>query len=434
MRKKSLLALLMSVLILLGTTVFPAADGVSYEIISPYNDIDWSTIGAYKSNFHVHTTFSDGNVSLKDVTEAYYALGYHVLAVTDHGVVGLPWDKVPQTAFPLDIQNWFKERPVLTAARIAEMAAGVGRDGGVGMVGVPTGIEMNAAVLTKSHVNGFFAAWGQGYWGIENDYRTAIACTQENGGISFINHPGDWLGSSGSDDTAKDPTNVNFFADILREYSSCLGIEIYNRVDTVTRRDRVLWDELLRRLIPEGRTVWGFANDDSHALSDIGSTAEFLFMKDNSLESIRAAMENGVFLASSRYDRLVLGDDFQADLSVNFPMITKMKIDDKKDIITLETKDTTRVEWIADGKVIATGGNIHLRDYADKITTYVRAQLTGPGGITTTQAFICDDEAKDFTRIDDGLKGWDRFKYYFELFLQSNILVQAIIKIIDAIK
>jgi hypothetical protein len=97
------------------------------------------------------------------------------------------------------------------------------------------------------------------------------------GGLSHINHPGDWLGSADStivyDEDGKplldvngnpltrgyqiatDPENVQFFANSLRKYPSCLGIEVYNEHDRPTSGDRVLWDELLKVIIPEGRNV-----------------------------------------------------------------------------------------------------------------------------------------------------------------------------------
>ena len=114
---------------------------------------------------------------------------------------------------------------------------------------------------------------------------------EDAGGVSHINHPGDWLGSAkgelvydedgnvlytpnGEEMTvgyqmATDPGNVQFFANFFRVYPSCLGIEVYNAFDRPTRTDRVLWDGLLKAIIPEGRNVWGFANNDAHTYEDV---------------------------------------------------------------------------------------------------------------------------------------------------------------------
>lgn len=403
------LTVIVLALVLVAGLLIPAAAAESYSVTNPYKDVVWGEWDVYKTNLHTHSTFSDGGMHLSDVVEEYYKQGYDALAITDHGVVGKAWDTKPSTVFPLDIQNWFSGRTVLTTERLAEITAGKNRNGR-GMLPVTSGIEMNAAVTMKNHVNGYFAGWGQGWWGIENDYRTPIAMTEQLGGISVINHPGDWA------DDVNDTETITFFADILRDHPSCLGIEIYNRVDTVTRHDRVLWDNLLSRLMPEGRQVIGFANDDSHKLSDIGGTAELMYMESNTIENLRNCMETGAFLACSRYDRLVLGDDYVGDRTKPFPSLTNIKI--KNNAITLAAADTTSIQWFTDGgKEVAKGATVDLTN--PMIKSYVRAQLIGPGGISQTQAFGVD-KGDNYRHEDDGLRGWDLVKWYIDLYWHKN--------------
>lgn len=414
---KRIVALLCALLVL-GFAV-PAFAAGNYVITNPYQDVVWEGMGkwgAYKGNLHTHTTFSDGSMDIESVVEEYYKQGYDVLASTDHGVVSKSWDQKPMTVPVLGLYRAFNSREVLSGARLEEIIEGADR-GSRGMVQVPQGNEMNAAVVYKNHVVGLFGGWGQGWWGLDNDYRTPIAGTEKCGGLSFIAHPGDWIKSSGDMKIAQDPANVNFFADILRDYPSCLGIEIYNLRDTVTRMDRVLWDQLLMRLMPEGRQVWGFSNDDSHALDDIGSTAEILFMPANNVDHIRKCLETGAFLACSRRDRIVLGDQYVGDYSKPFPSITNIQI--AGNTITLETADADKVEWIADGEVIGAGESIDLKKHASEITCYVRAQLTGPGGIAQTQAFGVD-KGDGYKHPDDSLKGWELFKWNVKLYLTKN--------------
>ncbi|MDR1464461.1 MAG: PHP domain-containing protein [Oscillospiraceae bacterium] len=430
MGKKMLSVLLSALLLASFGALLQSAAAADYQITNPYAAVNWDTWKAYKGNLHMHTTFSDGNMSLADVVEEYYAQGYDAIAVTDHGVVGRPWDERPKLATPLDIQNWFKARPVLTSARAAAIAAGTDRDGQK-MLNLPKGIEMNAAVLYKSHVNGFFVGAGQGYWGLENDYESVIRWTERAGGVSHINHPGDWLGSAGNPAAAKDPKNVNFFANILLKYPSCLGIEIYNRVDTVTRQDRILWDEILQRVIPRGRNCWGFSNDDSHVLSDIGATAEYFMMPANTVDNVRTAMETGAFFACSRYDRPLLGDE-SANREAPFPMVTRITADDANDVITLQTDSADTVRWIADGKVIAEGPSIDLRAHSDEITCYVRAQLIGEGGICTTQAFALDD-GSGYRYQDPEVGLWESIQDRVVFCLKSNKIAFLIQLLIEAL-
>ncbi len=425
---KRLFAILLAVVMVLGLSIpAMAADG-DYKVKNPYEKVIWGEWKAYKANLHTHTTFSDGHMTLDDVIEEYYKQDSEVLASTDHGVVSETWDKPFKTTPPFDIQNWFNgERTVLSSDRLKEITDGVGREskGIKGMIQVPKGIEMNAAVPMKSHVNGFFAGWGYYWVGIDNDYRTAIRMTEKRGGVSFINHPGDWA------EDAKDPVYAYHFMDILNDYPSCLGIEIYNRVDSVTRDDRILWDNMLMRSMPNGRPILAFSNDDSHRLSDIGGTAETMYMPANTVEEIRKCMETGAFLAGSRRDKHVLGEDFVGDFTKPFPTMTNLTIAADGKSITIETADTDKVEWVADGKVVATGNSIDLT--IPEVTCYVRAQMIGPGGISTTQAFAVD-KGDNYKHEDDSLKGFDRILFYTKLYLRKNIVGLIIEELIDLFK
>ncbi len=360
----------------------------SYTITSPYETVDWDTWGTCKTNLHTHSTASDGEVDYADMIEAYYAQGFDVLAMTDHGVVNSGWNAPPKTVPILSFNAILKKPKYLTQARYEEITTGADRDGR-GMTDVPKGIELNAAVLTKNHVNGYFVDYGQGLWGNENDYETPIAAVDALGGITVINHPGDWLGSSGDITIATDPRNVKFFADIIKKYPSCLGIEIFNLTNNTTKHDRVLWDELLQSVIPTGRNVWGFSNSDAHELDDIDTSFEVFMMPENNVANVRTAMENGTFFAISRYPKYELPGDFQP--SGMYPVVTSIEVDDEKDQITVQGTDYNTIQWIADGVVIAEGSTIDLNSYEDQISCYVRAQLIGDGGVCLTQAFIADD-------------------------------------------
>jgi len=413
MSMKRLFAVALVLLLALGLSL-PAFAVGGYTIANPYKNVDWDAWDAYKANLHTHTTFSDGNMDLADVVEAYYDQGYDALAIADHGVVQAAWDKWPKTMPPLDIPHWFSNRQVLTSARLAEITAGADRDGR-GMIQVPLGIEMNAATVYKNHLVGLYGGWGWYWIGFGIDYRIPVSMTQKRGGVTFLAHPGDWAGD------VNDKDIVNYHADIFRDYPSLLGMEVYNRVDTVTRHDRKLWDNLLARLTPEGVQVFAFANDDSHVLTDIGCTAELLYMPSNSTANVRKCLESGAFLACSRRDRIVLGDQFVGDYNAPFPSLERITI--AGDVITLDTAGTTKVEWIADGKVILSGSDsIDLAAYADQITCYVRAQLIGPGGISATQAFGVD-KGDGYKFPDDSRKGFDKFMWTAELVMRRSLFM-----------
>ena len=386
--QKALAVLLAILLILPAASGAAAAGGKDYAIINPYETVDWDTWKPFKANLHTHSTASDGTAHLDKMVEAHYAKGYDILAMTDHGVVNRGWNKKPQ---PVPIVSFFAlviEPQYMADERYAEITAGTDR-GGRGMLDVPYGIELNALTIRLTHVNGFFADYGQGLLGRENDFETPIAGVDAAGGLTHINHPGYWLNSSDHPEMATDPKNIRFFGDILKKYKSCLGLEVVIENDRATLYDRVLWDGLLEYVIPYGRNVFGFANSDTHSISSIDTAFELFMMPENTVANLRTAMENGTFFACSRNARRELGDEFVS--SGDCPSVTRVTVDNAGGRITLEGKDFTEIQWVADGEVIATGNTVDLNEYEGQIGCYVRAQLLGPGGICFTQAFILDD-------------------------------------------
>ncbi len=389
MAKKSISAILVAALLVgLFMPVSVLGANASYDIENPYETVDWATWNQYRAQLHAHTLYSDGTMDIKDVVEEYYAQDYDILAITDHGVVNQGWNKVPELLDLIGYNQYINNFTPVSAERYAELTTGVGRDGRA-MLDVNQGIEMNALVMRKNHVNGFFCGWGQGYLGIEEDYRTAVAGVDGAGGISFLNHPGDFFAANKYPERADDPEYLKYFTDVLMEFDSCVGVEAFNRIDTADRSDRIVWDNLLQYTIPRGRNVWAFANDDSHELSDIGCTVNLMLMPELTNDALRTAMEDGTFFACSRYARNELGEDFVG--TGEYAKISYVEVDDEADQITVIASDYDTIEWISDGEIIATGSTIDLREYSDEIGCYVRFQIKNEGGIVCSQAFVCND-------------------------------------------
>lgn len=390
---KRALGLLLSLALLIPFTTGAAAvqditGAKNYDIINPYETVDWNNWKHYKANLHTHSTASDGSVSFDKMIEAHYERGYDILAMTDHGVVNKGWNVDPKIVPIISFQSYLNDPKPLTDERYAQITAGTDR-GGRGMTDVPCGIELNAVSMKLTHVNGYFADYGQSLWGRENDYETPITGVDALGGLTVINHPGYWLGSGKDVSRAKDPKNIKFFGDLFKKYDSCLGVEIAIEQDNSTRNDRIFWDGLLEAVLPYGRNVWGFANSDAHRIESIGVAFGDFMMPENTVSNVRTAMENGTFFACTPYAHNELGENFTA--SGNCPSVTSIAVDDDLDQITVRGKDYTEIQWIAKGEVIATGNTIDLNAYEAQIGSYVRAQLIGPGGICFTQAFATHD-------------------------------------------
>ena len=390
MSVKKIISLILVLFALLNIFSFSAfaKEKVTYTITSPYETVDWATFNQYKTQLHAHTLYSDGYMDVKDVVEEYYKQGYDILAITDHGVVNKGWDEMPEMLPIIGYNKYFYDLSPVSKERYEEITTGVGRDGRP-MLDVNQGIEMNGVVMRKNHVNGFFCGAYQGDWGGEEDYISPIKATHEAGGISFIAHPGDFYAAHRDYERAKDLNNLKIFIDPLLEYDSCIGMEIFNERDTVAQADRILWDNVLMYTVPRGKVVWGFSNDDSHVIENIGVTAEIMLMPELSNEALRTAMENGTFFACSRIARPELGEEFEG--TGEFAKIEKITVDEEQDIITVTANNYEVIEWISDGEVIATGNSFDLRENSEKLGSYVRFQIKNDGGIVMSQPFVCDD-------------------------------------------
>ena len=205
-----------------------------FKIINPYAGVDWDSWHHYKTNLHTHSTASDAQIDFSDMIKAYYDAGFDILAMTDHGVVNHGWNQKPRRIPVLSVSSIIKKPTWLSDEEYGAILDGTYKNRGRGMTDLRYGIEINTAVFTKAHVNGFFTEYGQGLVGHENDFEGPVKGVAESGGLSVINHPGDWLESYVDVNHAHEKKNVELFADILKKYPSCLGIEAFNRIDTVT--------------------------------------------------------------------------------------------------------------------------------------------------------------------------------------------------------
>lgn len=404
-----IISVLLCMLIAFPLSVFCVfAAEKDYTIISPYEDVIWNgdnAWGAYKGTTHTHTTFSDAQVDLATMVKEYYNQGYDFLANADHGVTGVEWNKVPERQLLYSYQELIGNKcTVLTDEEFEAITTGTYLDRGRGMTCVTGANELNNLTLTKCHVNGYFlpSDKGNGFGGFENGYDYALKFIDENGGISHINHPGDWLETNSNPDAVNDPANIKFFGDLILKYDSCYGTEVLNEKNGTTGYDRILWDNLLMYTLPYGKTVIGYANTDAHVVKTIDTSFCTFMMEENNVENIKETMMNGCFFATTR---ILRGNDFEigpkegfdvANTDIPYPMFTKVVTDGHK--ITVEAENADTLQWIANGKVIMKTaiGDTPVTIDLDNIQgsedfLYVRAEILGEGGLTLTQAFVIDD-------------------------------------------
>jgi len=371
-----------------GASVFAAnvdAHSVKfYDIANPYEYVNWSSFGQYKADFHAHSFNSDGSNTVAQMVEDHYNKGFDIFSMTDHSVLTPNWDKIANG---------------VTSARKAEIEAGVYRNGKP-MIDIDNCNEQSAT----DHINSFFADYNDVDGGT-NTMAGTIAAVEAHGGITHINHAGRYTGAAYVSDNesiaiSNNPLVVQKYTDLFKAYPSCIGMEIINKIDNESKSDRVLWDNILKEMMPDGRFVWGFSNDDSHSLDATGYSWNIMLMPEQTQTATRTAMETGAFYAVSRVSRLDGINRYLPDgneipgagdsrtlylLEQSTPSISNIAV--TGNTITVSGTDYDFIEWIADGIVIATGNKIDLSDYSDQINSYVRAQLKSSTGIAFTQPF-----------------------------------------------
>lgn len=455
MKKTLLRALSLALAVLLVVPVSAlAADTAAndYTIQNPYAEVVWSgdnAWGAYKGNLHTHTSISDASTNQKEMIMDYYEQGFDFLAVTDHAVTGKAWNEKP-TQLPLYLYQWIigLKPNRLTDEEFEGVTTGTypvnGVARGKGMTCVTGGNELNGLTLTKCHVNGMFLPEGVGdnYLGYENDHEGAVKLTDEAGGISFINHPGDWLNSNADPDSVNDPANVHYFSNILLKYNSCYGMEIFNERNGPTGYDRILWDNVLMECLPYGKNVIAYSNGDAHWHTHVDSSWSIFMMEENSVENIKKTMMNGAFFCITRSLRAnekfgPAEDLYCIDDPTPVPTFTDIKVEGHT--VTVKVKDCYNIQWVANGNVIASQDITQSSDEytytlnLDEIEgaedfLYIRAQLIGNGGINCTQAFVIDDGSEPLTYVPDDNKA-EQIKWKL-----SSLRICVLFKmIIDAI-
>ena len=445
---RKILAVIISALMLMqiGILSVSAADTADYTINSPYENVIWEgdeAWGAYKGTLHSHSTFSDANYDLATMVKEYYAQDYDFLANADHGVTGVEWNRRPEYPFLYNYQFIIgNKQTVLTDEEYEGMITGTYNNRGKKMTCVVGANELNDLTLTKCHVNGYFLpeGVGTGFRGGENAFEEAVKFAHENGGISHINHPGDWLESNANPGAVSDPKNIELLTNIVLKYDSCYGIEVFNEDNGVTGYDRILWDNMLMYALPYGKTIIGYANTDAHEPDTVDTSFMTFMMAENNVENIKATMMNGAFFSTTkclRANEFEIGPAvaIEADnKGLDYPMFTKVAVDGHKITVNAENADT--LQWIANGKVIYKG---ELTDgtYTLDLDTiegaedflYVRAEIISEGGITVTQALTIDngEEALEFS---------ENTKNFIESFIErftSSLLYVLIQELIRAI-
>ena len=446
--KKSLCLILVAIFVV--TMAFPAfaADNEkNYIIDNPYDTVDWDAWDDYKTQLHCHTNASDGFLPIEQFCDMHYALNYEIVALTDHGTLNRGWNVAPDIVPLMRIVK--KERtnnntPVIPISdeayqgylngtnsdRTYTTTAGdtLSRTTTNGMLDVPLGNEQNMATpFADCHLTSYWAEYGNGYAGVFGDYETPCREVAKLGGITFLSHVGEYVYPD--KDTADhvgqkiDEYYVNKFARIfLDNPENSLGMGINSATDAHTRCDRILYDQILQKTIPNGVVPWGNSFADSHNETSLNDAYTMSWMPELTLDAFRKCLEQGQFFSVSHYSNgvelngmeempgFVEQDvyDTKAYWLDNTPQVKRITVDEENDTITVEGINANIITWVSDCNVIMRTElvdgkatlDLHSEDLLADPNLYVRFYLSGDNGICYANPMVLNVEGEDFEPVD----------------------------------
>ena len=442
------IVLVCAMLFTLSSVVMASAPAKkNYIIDNPYDDIDWDAWDDYKTQLHCHTNASDGFLPVQQFCDMHYALNYEIVALTDHGTLNRGWNNVPDIVPLMRVIK--KERtnnntpiiPVPEEAyqgylngtnpdRTYTTTAGdlLERTTANGMLDVPLGNEQNMATpFADCHLTSYWAEYGNGYAGVYGDYETPSREVAKLGGITFLSHVGEYVypDKDSADHVGQkiDEYYVNKFARIfLDNPGSSLGMGINSATDAHTRCDRILYDQILQKTIPNGVVPWGNTFADSHNETSLNDAYTMSWMPELTLDAFRTCLEKGQFFSVSHFSNgvelngmeempgFVEQDvyDTKAYWRDDTPQVKRITVDEENDTITVEGINANIITWVSNGNVIMrtqlVDGKATLDLHSDELLNdpylYLRFYLSGDNGICYANPMVLNVEGETFPEVD----------------------------------
>jgi hypothetical protein len=334
----------------LAMTVMVCAQRVKMTM-NPYENVDWKNTGRYKANFHMHTTNSDGSVTANEAVDTYAQNGYKIIMITDHDILTWPWTKFSKIK-----PDWKNRNP--DSMKV---------------------LTFPAIELDDPHHRGMFFAQvpGKVY-----DLDSALHIARDSSALMIMNHPGRYWKIK-KKYAPGDQFSPEWYVSYLNKYPEIVGFEVYNRPSDVNPFDRILWDEVLTRTMPD-RPVWGFASDDMHVRTQMMGNYEYMLMPDLTIPTLKTVMKKGAFYASNEP-----GHTGQALA----PAIDSIKVNQNKAEIKVYAHDYNTIRWFS-GVAGADStrksnmvGEGDLFRYGSFDKSYVRFELKNDKGTTISQPF-----------------------------------------------
>ena len=352
--RKFLIVYMASVIFGLSTSAQPSYNVKSVN--NPYVGVDFTKY--YKSNFHTHTTESDGSATPVIQINAMASAGYDIYAITDHDYYGTPGTTWPWT-------TWITETPsIIYANRTAQASAfypDLGADGVFAIRG--NELSWNDHVVSLFSEMDFFTANPSG------TYTTYGATAHSDDGFLIFAHPCDY------------DRPASWYNDYFNDYyGTWLGIEVITARNTDSTNSyynsvQELWDAINYGRHPDS-LMWGFADLDRHSNLTGFRNYNHHFLTSLTEDALKENLRNGAFTFS-------LNENADLSGTVLTPMLTGVTVDGSR--ITLTASDCDGIQWYDNtSKLILTGNSVDVNAHN---TNFVRAVLFNEHGRTFTQPF-----------------------------------------------
>ena len=196
---------------------------------------------------------------------------------------------------------------------------------------------------------------------------------------------------------------------------------INSATDAHTRCDRILYDQVLQKTIPNGVVPWGNTFADSHNENAVNDAYTMCWMPELTVEAFRECQEKGQFFSISHYSNGVelngmeemsgfVEQDVYDTKSYwldNTPAVTRITVNQEEDTITVEGVNANIITWVSDGNVIKREElkdgkatlDLHNDELLDNPYLYVRFYLSGDNGICYSQPMVLNVEGEEFAPV-----------------------------------
>ena len=340
--------------------------------INPYYGIDWNTVQHIRTNLHGHI-YDHGSAHPHQYVDWYRHNGYKALAITEHNRMIYPWTDFSNVEYPYnpppEDEPWEDRDPE-----------------GLGMIDIP-GNEISTNFHDRLSLFTTYLPREHGHSGQVaspslEDHKFILNEIKNRGGVVIYAHPGLYW-DIGREYDENEFASPEWYENLFKESDTnvLLGLEVYNARNKHPY-DRVLWDILLTKLMPD-RPIWGFANDDLHGAGYMGISYTWQLLDEGvfNREGVKQAMIKGSFFTSHAY-RSHTRDRPPNRPSIT-PKISSVIVDEDNKSITINATEYERIEWVCG--IIGQGVNrrsrvVHIGNtfsYDGFSGNYVRAEVIG---------------------------------------------------------